>query len=214
MCAGAGSILKDWPPAAVPFIAEGKLLIPRPPKGMSRSGRGAAGRGTVGKIGMKETENSAQEQYEKEKTNGYADGKYYTRGNRTQESKKCGECQACASRNGQIAAAVIGIPQPGFVFGRKRSRQYCRKDDAGECDKNNKENGRVCECQHPICKECKNGKRQQHTDDNGDNAEFSSIFHRYPPFFGKNLGKDKLPYLKICRETKGVASAGKIEWYL
>ena len=56
---------------------------------------------------MKETENSAQEQYEKEKTNGYADGKYYTCGNRTQESKKCGERQTGASRNRQIAASMM-----------------------------------------------------------------------------------------------------------
>ena len=41
----------------------------------------------------------------------------------------------------------------------------------------------------PFAKSVKNSERQQHTDDNGDNAEFSSIFHRYPPFFGKNLGK-------------------------
>ncbi len=163
---------------------------------------------------MKETENSAQEQYEKEKTNGYADGKYYTCGNRTQESKKCGERQTGASRNRQIAAAVVGLPQPGFIFGRKRSCQYCRQYDAGERDKHDKEKGRVCQRQHPVCKERKNGERQQHTDDNGDNAEFSSIFHRYPPFFGKNLGKVILPYLKICRETKGVAFTGKIEWYL
>ena len=29
---------------------------------------------------------------------------------------------------------------------------------------------------------CKNGKSQQHTDDNGDDAELGSIFHRYPSF--------------------------------
>lgn len=104
---------------------------------------------------MKETENSAQEQYEKEKTNGYADGKYYTCGNRTQESKKCGERQTGASRNRQIAAAVVGLPQPGFIFGRKRSCQYCRQYDAGERDKHDKEKGRVCQRQHPVCKERK-----------------------------------------------------------
>ena len=154
---------------------------------------------------MKETENSAQEQYEKEKTNGYADGKYYTCGNRTQESKKCGERQTGASRNRQIAAAVVGLPQPGFIFGRKRSCQYCRQYDAGERDEHDKEKDGFASVSIPFAKSVKIVNASSIPTTMDDNAEFGSIFHRYPPFFGKNLGKVILPYLKICRETKGVA---------
>ena len=63
---------EDGPAAASDLIIQGDFFIPRTCIGLSRGGSAAAGNGTERKISMKKTQDSAQKQYKKEKTDGNA----------------------------------------------------------------------------------------------------------------------------------------------